>query len=125
MKKRLLCLILAVAMLLCTMAGCSAATSTSSAAPKGGTLYITVNPVIAITYDASGSVVSVTAVSKDAEAIVNEYRDYVGKECTQVVTTIVEKIGNAGYLDKAVDIQITFEDDSGLPEADFTEKLVQ
>jgi len=123
--KKLLYIIIAILTVATVLIGCNSGTDTTAPASKGGTIYITVNPVIAVTYDEKGSVVSVTAVSEDAKAIVEEFKDYVGKECAEVVTTLVTKIGDAGYLTEEAEIIVTFKDNSTLPEENFTEKLTQ
>ena len=127
MKKPIIVVWIA-AMLLVLSAGCTAQPEPTAPQSRGGTLYITVNPEIAVTYDADGTVISVTAVTEDAKDFVDTYRDYVGKECTQVVTELVTKIGQAGYLseDSAdVVISISFEKESGVPDESFVQEMEQ
>ncbi len=121
MKMRIFTSVLALFMMIFLLAGCTAEAPT----PKGGTLYLTVNPVIAVTYDEEGVVTSVTAVSEDAVAIVDSYQDFVGKDCTRVVSELVEKIGQTGYLTEDATISVTFAEGSGTPRQGFAEELEQ
>lgn len=126
MKKQIIMVFIAIALLL-SLAGCNAAPSDDGSS-KGGTLYIQVNPVIAVTYDASGTVTSVTAVTEDANQIVAQYQEYAGKECDNVVVELVTLIGEAGYLSKdsqEVAISISFEEDSSIPDEDFLTSVEQ
>lgn len=127
MKKTVISLLIA-ALLAAVLAGCGAPAEPTAPQPRGGTLYITVNPEIAVTYDADGTVISVAAVTEDAKDIVDAYRDYVGKECTQVVTELVTKIGEAGYISEDsedVVISISFEKESGVPDEGFVKEIEQ
>ena len=39
-------------------------------------------------------------MTEDAQSIIANYQDFAGKECTEVVTDLVTKIGQEGYLSK-------------------------
>lgn len=120
MKKYLVCYILA-ALLLGLLAGCGG--SADKYEPKGGTLYLRANAVIAISYNEQGTVTSVTAQSDNAKMLVENDQDYAGKSCTQVVAELVEKAGEVGYLEVEGTIEVTFDKDAGVPETDFAENL--
>ena len=127
MKKPVIFLLI-TALVAALLSGCVTQPEPTAPQARGGTLYITVNPEIAVTYDADGAVVSVTAVTEDAKDIVDAYRDYVGKECTQVVTELVTKIGEAGYISEDsedVVISISFEKESGVPDESFVKEMEQ
>ena len=127
MKKQIVFALIA-AMLLTILSGCTTQPEPTAPQSRGGRVYITVNPEIAVTYDADGTVVSVTAVTEDAKAIVDSYQDYAGKECTQVVTELVTKIGEAGYISEDsedVVISISFEKESGVPDEGFVKEMKQ
>lgn len=127
MKGRHICIVITI-LLLALLAGCAAEPVTNTPQPKGGTLYITVNPVIAVTYDAEGNVTSITAVTEDAKDIVGSFQNFAGKECAEVVAELVTKIGEEGYLSKDkedITIAITFEKESGVPKQDFLEDIKQ
>lgn len=130
--KRSILSVLCVALLLTILCACGngGATEPISTEPpaKGGTLYIKVNPEIAVSYDADGKVVAVSAVTDDAKEIVDSYQDFVGKECTQVVTELVTKIGEAGYLsadDENVVVTISVEEGAEAPSEAFAEEVSQ
>lgn len=122
MKKYLIYYILA-ALLLGLLAGCGG--SSDKYEPKGGTLYLRTNAVIAVSYNEQGTVTSVTAQSDNAKEIVESYQGYAGKSCSQVVAELVEKVGEGGHLEAKGAIEVTFDKDSGVPETDFAEKLEQ
>ena len=64
----------------------------------GGTLYLSVNPEIAIFYDGDGKVTKVEGRNDDGSKILADYTGYEGKEARQVVRELVAEIGEAGYL---------------------------
>ena len=127
MKKTMISVLITV-LLFAFFTGCAAEPVPTPPQLKGGTLYITVNPVIAVTYDENGNVTEVAAVTEDAKSIVESYQNFVGKDCTQVVSELVTKIGEAGYLSEDsedVTITITLEEGSGVPSEDFVAVVEQ
>lgn len=127
MKKSMISVLIAV-LIFTLLAGCAAEPVPTAPQSNGGTLYITVNPVIAVTYDEKGNVTEVAAVTEDAKSIVESYQNFVEKECTQVVSELVTKIGEAGYLSEdseEVTITITLEEGSGVPSEDFVTAVEQ
>ena len=126
MKQQIMAVIIAVVLLM-SLAGCST-TPSGTDSPKGGTVYIQVNPEIAVTYDADGTVTSVTAVTEDARQIVAQYQDFSGKACSDVVVELVTMIGEAGYLSDdtgEVTISIRFGENSSIPNEDFLTSVEQ
>ena len=111
---------LILALLLGLAAGCA-----KDPVAKGGTLYIHAGSSIVITYDGDGNVVSVAADSENAQEIVDGYQDYEGKSCDQVVSEIVEKVGQAGLLEENASIEVKFSEGAEVPQAGFAENLEQ
>lgn len=126
MKPKIMTVIITIALLF-SLTGCDTAFHADTAA-KGGTVYIQVNPEIAVTYDADGIVTSVAAVTEDARQIVEQYQDFVGKSCGDVIVELVTMIGEAGYLSDdsgKVTISIRFDKNSSMPTENFAASVEQ
>lgn len=94
-----------------------------------GTLLLRVNPEIAIEYDNNGIVVALQAKNEDAKAILKGKEGLVGKETREVISKLVEAIGEAGYFVEEIEgeaRQITIEITKGskLPYDQFIEEVV-
>ncbi|HPY99131.1 MAG TPA: hypothetical protein PLZ06_08850 [Clostridia bacterium] len=94
-----------------------------------GTLLLRVNPEIAIEYDNNGIVVALQAKNEDAEAILKGKEGLVGKETREVISKLVDAIGEAGYFVEEIEgeaRQITIEITKGskLPYDQFIEEVV-
>ena len=99
------------------------------ASERGGTLILKVNPEIAVEYDENGKVTAVYGRNEDGKKIVENYRDYAGKECHEAVEELVGLINEAGYFVEEVEgesrkITIEIETGSILPEEDFLDEIV-
>lgn len=126
-------------MILCAglMAGCAGkqeetaglAGSAAEVAESGGTLVLKVNPEIAVEYDENGRVTDVYGRNEDGKKIVENYQDYIGKECHEAVEELVGMINEAGYFVEEIKgesrkITIEIETGSILPEEDFLDEIV-
>ena len=94
----------------------------------GGTLYLSVNPEIAIFYDGDGKVTKVEGRNDDGSKILADYTGYEGKEARQVVRELVAEIGEAGYFAEEIEgenrqITIEIEAGSSLPHDGFLEEV--
>jgi uncharacterized membrane protein YkoI len=136
MKKKLLLTISVIFALL--LVACGGETTTDAtenqSATQGevlsnsGTLYLMVNPEIAIDYDENGLVTDVRAENPEAEEILANYPDYVGKDSGLVLEELIALIGEAGYFVEEVEgesksIVIELEAGSTLPREDFLERM--
>ncbi len=131
MKKRISKMLIAV---LCIFAllgvtGCGQKTEQKVADNGGGTLYLKVNPDIAVNYDKDGNVTKLEGRNDDGQKILKDYTGYEGKECRTVVNELVSKIGAAGYFVEDVDgkgrqIVIEIEKGSKLPSETFMDEIV-
>ncbi len=131
----ILAIVLAVILVLGCMTGCgtsstgaSAASAASAETPAGGILCISVNPEIAVFYDAAGNVIAVESRNDDGAALLLDYTGFEGKACREVVTELVTAIGEAGYFVEEVEgqpRQITIEIEAGstLPHVDFLSEV--
>lgn len=93
-----------------------------------GTLYLMLNPEIAIDYDESALVTAVHGVNSDGEELVESYTDYVGKHSSTVIQELILKFGEAGYFEKengneSKKLVIELEAGSNLPGDHFLEEM--
>ena len=128
--KTILSVALALALCLFALVGCGSNPTTNEGGEfaKGGVLVLSVNPEIAVTYDADGNVTKVTARNDDAKEIIAEYAGYEGKACKAVVSELVAKIGEAGYFVEEIEgekrqITIEIEPGSKLPNNNFLDEV--
>ena len=128
--KTILSVALALALCLFALVGCGSNPTTNEGGElaKGGVLVLSVNPEIAVTYDADGNVTKVTARNDDAKEIIAEYAGYEGKACKAVVSELVAKIGEAGYFVEEIEgekrqITIEIEPGSKLPNNNFLDDV--
>lgn len=133
MKKKHLALMIALTLVcgLLFTTGCvqppAAADALGGAAdalPAGGVLRLSVNPEIAVHYDADGLVTGVEARNDDGAAILAGYAGFEGKAARQVVAELVTAIGEAGYFVEEIEgarrqIVIEIEPGSALPSSTF------
>lgn len=96
---------------------------------NGGVLVLSVNPEIAVEYDAAGTVSGVTARNNDALSIINSCTDLIGRPTRDVVSDLVTAIGNAGYFVEEVDgttrqITLEIEPGSSLPSGTFLDDVI-
>ena len=128
--KTILSVALALVLCLFALVGCGSNPTTNEGGElaEGGVLVLSVNPEIAVTYDADGNVTKVTARNDDAKEIIAEYAGYEGKACKAVVSELVAKIGEAGYLVEEIEgekrqITIEIEPGSKLPNNNFLDEV--
>ena len=108
-------------------AAASAAADVSQA--EGGVLFLSVNPEVAISYDADGLVTAVESRNDDGSKLLEGYTGYVGKPARQVVSELVTAIGEAGYFAEEIEgenrqIVIEIETGSALPDDAFLEEII-
>ena len=105
------------------LAGCTQ-TSSKDNQPETGSMILSVNPEIRITYDEHGNVTNLDGMNTDGESIVTSYQDYVGKDCRTVLDDLIAKIHEAGYFIEDLDgnprnIILQFEQGTIMPEQEF------
>ena len=91
-----------------------------------GTLYLKVNPEIAIDYDENGKVTGIVGVNDDGTDIVDMYPDFIGKDSGLVVKDLIALIGEAGFFVEEIEgnakkIVIELEAGSPMPGDNFLE----
>lgn len=131
MKKTVIISILAMAVCLACIVGFNqnAEAAGGTAISSGGTLVISVNPKIAVKYNADGYVIEVKALNTDAGAIVKSCKDLKGLKARSAAVELVNAIGKSGYFtDKTGSSprQITIEIEKGskLPYRGFMDDIV-
>ena len=67
-----------------------------------GTILLSVNPEMEISYDGEGKVKSIEGANEEGVAVAEAYKDYEGKACREVVGDLVEEIYEAGYFEQTV-----------------------
>ena len=116
-----LSIIAAVSILL---TGCKSASPAGTALRETGILILSVNPEIQIEYDQNSKVTALTGRNDDGKLIVENYPDYIGKDCNEVLEDLIIAINEAGYFVNDIDgnkknIILQLEPGSVLPSDDF------
>lgn len=99
-----------------------------TALADSGTLYLKVNPEIAIDYDENGKVTKIVGVNDDGSGIVDMYPDFIGKDSGLVVKDLIALIGEAGFFVEEIEgnakkIVIELEAGSAMPGDNFLEVM--
>ena len=100
----------------------------ASQTATGGVLSLKINPEIALHYDESGKVTKLEGRNPDGQTLIRDYTGYTGKDTTEVLTELVERIGKAGYFvdeadGKARQIILELDPGSQLPSETFLEDM--
>lgn len=130
MKKRIYSVVgvlfMAVSLVLvgCSADGDRALSSSENEIAALGTIILKVNPEIAIDYNDQGEVTNIRALNEDAEGIITNYADFIGKSSEVVLKELIQLIGDAGYFVEEIEgkskrIVIELEAGSELPTEDF------
>ena len=116
--KKIVSLIVVLALSAALLIGCSVPTQKHTATQThpntlsredfevpsaGGVLFLKVNPEIALHYDADGKVTQVEGRNADGVKLLENFTGYAGKDTAQVLESLVERIGEAGYFVEEVD----------------------
>lgn len=135
-KLAIVLLVTLVGLVGCGQSDTPAADNTSATAAESpvqvateGTLYLRVNPEIAIKYNDKGLVTGVKGDNDDGKKLVESFADYTGKETREVINEIVTAIGEAGYFVEEVEgkqrkITIEVERGSVMPNEEFIAEIV-
>lgn len=112
------------------LCGCAYFQPQQTAMPEeGGILLIKVNPEIAVVYDKDGKVVAVEGRNDGGRNLITDDAEFEGKSCNEVVTAIIGKIKDAGYIVEEAEadgnqITIEVEDGSRVPSENFLSGIV-
>ena len=97
---------------------------------EAGSILLSVEPQIRISYDGRGKVLGVKGINEAGRKIVSEYSGFKGRSCETVVNELVQDIYDAGYFDTAVEgktrnIVVKLEKGSVYPDQDFLEDVAR
>ena len=127
--KSILSIALAGALALTALTGCSVA-PTDNVTPLAETGYLTlrVNPEIELEYNKDGKVTDLTGKNDEGRAIVAAYNDYIGKDCTVVLTDLLVDINEGGYFesddeDHPKNVVLQIRPGSVMPDENFLTRL--
>ena len=130
MNNKWLALSLTAVFSLTLLTACSTPSAQSTQdTPQGvGTLLLSVNPEIQISYDDEGNVVALTGQNEDGKQVVSAFQEAKGQPCEKVVPALVERIHEDGYFDDTIDgneknIILKLERGSEYPSDDFLNQL--
>ncbi len=126
MKKTLLTVASVVCMCTILLTGCQNTPETT--AKKEGSITLSVNPEIMVNYDENGAVTEIVGLNVDGQTITESYPDYIGKDCTTVISDLTGLIKDAGYFIEEIDgqkknIVIQIEKGSYIPNGSFLSDL--
>lgn len=129
-KTKLIALMIAILMIFGLVAGCANQGENAAAAQGGGSILLRVNPEISIRYDQQGNVTSLKAKNKDASEIVGGVSGFAGRPSSEVISELVGKIHEAGYLVEEIEgerrqITIEIEKGSKMPNEEFMNGIIQ
>lgn len=128
---KILAVLMAAAMLICVLAGCSAEdapaptdTADNREATPAGILVLATEAAIKITYDTNAMVLELEGLNDYGIALADEYPDYAGKSCTEVVKDLINAAVNAGNLSPDIkNVIIKLAMGSAMPDNDFLENV--
>lgn len=118
----------AAAMVMTAFTGCGGSGSSAGASGSAGAFLLSVNPEIEVEYDKDGYVVEVEGKNDDGKKVAEGYSGYEGRDCSEVVNEIVQKIYESGYFENTVDghvknIVIKLDDASEYPGDEFLKNV--
>ena len=113
---------------LTVITGCQTKEKELSSISETGTLILSVNPEIQIEYNKDGKVTEMHGRNEDGKQIVTEYQDFLGKDCSLVVSDLVAEIHDAGYFVEEIEgnaknIVIQIEPGSVIPDDHFLNEV--
>ena len=103
--KKSLTLTASAALALSLLAGCGAQPAEQASAENGaaGTVLLSVNPEIEVDYGKNGLVLKIEGLNEDGKTVIQDVKDYQGKDCRTVVSELVRGIYDDGYFEGTVD----------------------
>lgn len=127
-QKKYLPVLLAVAMLIYVLAGCGAKNDTPSQsdiidnekATPVGMLVLATEAAVKISYDTNANVIKMEGVNEYGAFLIDEYTEYEGKSCADVVKDMINASVNAGNLSPDIkNVVLKLAAGSVQPTADF------
>ena len=108
----------------------TAGSQESAKAQAIGSILLSVNPEIEISYDDQGEVVELEGVNDDGIKVVNNYSDYEGRQASEVVGELVTEIDEDGYFANGIgghekNIVLKLTEGSAYPDEAFLDDIAQ
>ena len=107
------------------LVGCNAENPADTVFTSGGKIYLNVDSVITITYDAEGKVTTVSPAEENASVILGGDEDYTGRDCAEVILALLEKMEKTGHLSEDSSIHVSFEESSNTLQQELAQNLAQ
>lgn len=133
--KKIIALLLAVLMLLGVLAGCgkdgnadqgttpSGNGSGVTETEKGGSLVVTANASVIITYGTDGLVLGAEGGNKDGEYLLEAYDDLMGFSCAELVAQIIKDSALRTNMGRLTYVAVKFNKDASAPGTNFVETI--
>ena len=86
---------------------------------KAGTIVVTANASVAISYGTDGLVLKVEGLNKDGENLMESYDELLGSSCAEVVNRIIKDCAGRTYMGRLSYVAVKQEKDSGNPGTNF------
>ena len=90
---------------------------------KAGTLVVTANASVRITYGTDGLVLKVEGTNEDGENLMESFEALLGSSCSEVVSRIIRESAGRTYLGKLTYAAVKHEKGSGTPGTNFLEGI--
>lgn len=134
--KKIIALLLAALMLVGVLAGCGkndtnadqGTTPTGegegvSETEKAGSLVVTANASVVITYGTDGLVLSAEGVNEEGVGLLESYSEPTGFSCTELITQIIKDSSARTNLGRLTYVVVKFDKDSQTPGTNFLESI--
>ncbi len=131
MKKNMMTILAMILAATVLMSACTApAENPANANGAVGTILLSVNPEIEISYDRNGLVIELEGINDDGKTILASYEDFQGKSCETVVAELVNLIYQSGTVELEMDgkpknIVVKLEEGSAYPNEAFLNSVAQ
>ena len=135
--KKIIALLLCAIVLVSALAGCgnkdNAADGTKpqgngnsgdiAETEKAGTLVVTANASVRITYGTDGLVLKVEGTNDEGENLMESFEALLGSTCSEVVSKIIRESAGRTYLGRLTYVAVKHEKGSGTPGTNFLEGI--
>lgn len=90
---------------------------------KAGTLVVTANASVRITYGTDGLVLNVEGTNEAGNNLMESFETLLGSSCSEVVSRIIRESAGRTYLGRMTYVAVKHEKDSGTPGTNFLEGI--
>lgn len=133
--KKIIALLLCAVVLVGVLAGCGKNDSNDggtetkgtdtgiSETEKAGTLVVTANASVIVSYGTDGLVLGVEGANEEGKNLVESYEELLGLSCAEVVSQLIKDSSNRTYLGRLTYVVVKHDKDSGTPGTSFLEGI--